>query len=115
MKLILQWIAISLAVYITAYLNLIKGIAVANIQTIFIIGACLVLINMFIKPVIKILTLPINIVTLGFFSLIINGLIFWYLGSGIINGFTVTGFNAAFWGSIVVSVLNWVLMKLLKL
>jgi putative membrane protein len=70
---------------------------------------------MFVKPIIKVLTLPINILTLGLFSLFINGAIFWYLGSGLIRGFSVRNFTAAFVGAIVVSIINWILVKIFKL
>lgn len=75
-----------------------------------IVGACLTLFNMFIKPIVNILTLPINIVTLGLFSLVINGVLFWYLGT-LIKGFEVTTFTAAFVGALLVSIINWVLKK----
>lgn len=115
MKIILHWVALSIAVFITTQITLIKGLNVSPIWIVLIVGACLTLINMFIKPIIKILTLPINILTLGLFSLVINGLIFWYLGSGIIKGFFVDGFAPAFWGALVISILNWIITKILKI
>jgi putative membrane protein len=51
----------------------------------------LTLFNMFIKPIVNVLTLPINVITLGLFSLVINGVLFWYLGT-LIKGFSVDGF-----------------------
>ncbi len=108
MKIILHWIILSLAVFATT--KIISGISLAPIWVALIVGACLTLFNMFIKPVINILTLPINIVTLGLFSLVVNGLLFWYLGN-VINGFNVTTFSAAFVGAILVSVINWILKK----
>ena len=107
-KIILRWIALSCAVWVTS--QIIPGIVVNPFWVAFIVGAFLTLFNMFIKPVINILTLPINIVTLGLFSLVVNGLLFWYLGN-IINGFNVTTFSAAFVGAILVSVINWILKK----
>jgi len=108
MKIILHWIILSTAVFVTT--KIISGISLDPIWVALIVGACLTLFNMFIKPVINILTLPINIVTLGLFSLVVNGLLFWYLGN-IINGFNVTTFSAAFVGAILVSVINWILKK----
>lgn len=108
MKIILHWILISIAVLVTTFV--VSGISVEPIWMALIVGACLTLFNMFIKPIINILTLPINIVTLGIFSLVINGALFWYLGT-LIKGFEVTTFTAAFVGALLVSVLNWVLKK----
>lgn len=108
MKIILHWIILSVAVFVTS--KIISGIVVDPVWTVLIVGACLTLFNMIIKPVINILTLPINIITLGLFSLVINGILFWYLGV-LIEGFNVTTFYAAFIGALLVSVINWVLKK----
>lgn len=108
MKIILHWILISVSVFIAS--KIVDGIFVDPIWMAFIVGACLALFNMFIKPIIKILTLPLNIITFGLFSLVINGAIFWYLGT-IINGFSVESFLAAFLGALIVSILNWMLSK----
>lgn len=109
MKIILHWIILSVAVWATT--QIISGISVNPLYVSLIVGACLTLFNMFIRPIINVLTLPINIVTLGLFSLVVNGLLFWYLGN-VIRGFTVTTFTAAFVGAILVSVINWILTKL---
>jgi putative membrane protein len=108
MRIILHWVLISVSVFIAS--KIIDGIYVDPIWMAFVVGACLALFNMFIKPIIKILTLPLNIITFGLFSLVINGAIFWYLGT-IIDGFTVMSFWAAFLGALIVSVLNWMLSK----
>jgi len=108
MKIILHWIILSVAVYVTT--QIISGITVEPIWVALIVGACLALFNMIIKPVINILTLPINILTLGLFSLVINGILFWYLGV-LIEGFSVSTFYAAFIGALIVSIINWVLKK----
>ena len=112
MKLILRWLILSVAVWATT--KIVSGIIINPLWVVFIVGACLTLVNMFIKPIISILTLPLTIITLGLFSLIINGAIFWYLGSGIIKGFTVTTFTAAVVGSIVISILNWLFAKIFR-
>lgn len=112
MKIILHWIALSIAVWVTT--KVLSGININPLWVVLIIGACLTLVNMFIKPIINILTLPLNIITLGLFSLVINGVIFWYLGSGVIQGFTVETFSAAFIGALVVSILNWLITKIFR-
>lgn len=112
MKIILHWIALSIAVWATT--KILSDININPLWVVLIVGACLTLVNMFIKPIINILTLPLNIITLGLFSLVINGAIFWYLGSGVIQGFKVETFSAAFIGSLVVSILNWLITKVFR-
>lgn len=112
MKIILHWLILSFAIWVTT--RFISGVTVDPIWMVLIVGACLTLVNMFFKPIIHILTLPLNIMTLGLFSLVINGAIFWFLGSGIIKGFKVSDFYSAFIGALVVSILNWLITKVLR-
>jgi uncharacterized membrane protein YvlD (DUF360 family) len=65
-----------------------------------------------IRPVLIVLTLPINVLTLGFFTLVINGLLFWFVAS-FVRGFYVAGFWSAVGGAIIYSVLSWALSSLL--
>ena len=111
-KFILRLVALSCAVWVTA--QIIPGIVVNPYWVAFIVGACLTVFNMFIKPIVKILTLPLNILTLGLFSLVINSAIFWYLGT-LISGFTVDKFSTAFIGAIFVSIINWFFKKVFPL
>jgi len=108
MKIILHWLILSVAVFATT--KIVSGVIVDPIYVALIVGACLALFNMIIKPIINILTLPINIITLGLFSLVINGALFWYLGT-LIKGFHVETFQAAFIGALLVSIINWILNK----
>ncbi len=111
MRIIAHWIILSVAVWGTA--RFISGISVDPIWVSLIVGACLTLFNMFLKPIIHMLTLPLNFLTLGFFSLLVNGFVFWYL-STIIRGFSVSGFYAAFIGALAVSILNWLIYKVFR-
>ena len=71
------------------------------------------IINAFIRPVLLLLSLPFILVTLGFFILVVNALMLWLAGS-IVPGFHVDGFWNAFLGSIVVSLVSWVLSAFFK-
>ena len=74
-------------------------------------------INAFIRPVAKILTFPIIILTLGFFALVVNGLMLWLtssLSDRLGLGFHVSGFWAAFWGALVVSIVSTILSMLIR-
>jgi putative membrane protein len=111
MKIIVHWITLSVAVFLAS--RFISGITIDPIWTALVVGACLTLFNMIVKPIINILTLPINILTLGLFSLVINGALFWYLGT-LIKGFSVATFTAAFIGALIVSILSWLISKVFR-
>ena len=66
------------------------------------------IVNTFIRPVLVFFTLPISLLTLGLFTLVINALLFWLVGS-LVTGFEVHGFLSAFFGAIIVSIISWVL------
>ncbi|MFC1608843.1 phage holin family protein [Patescibacteria group bacterium] len=103
---IFHWAVFTLAVVVAAYV--LPGASVDGIATAFIVAVVLGLINMFIKPVVTILTLPINMMSLGLFSLVINaGLVM--LVDRMVEGFSVDGFLWALAFSIVVSLVNFVL------
>jgi len=111
MSIFFRWLMLILAVIASAYF--ISGITVAGILPAVIAGAVLVFIHTIIKPIIKILTLPINILTLGIFALVLNGLFFWF-ASTVVTGFDVANFVDAIWGSVIVSVLNWLTDRVTK-
>ncbi|MCA9353642.1 phage holin family protein [Candidatus Nomurabacteria bacterium] len=111
MKIIVHWLILTLAVFAVPYF--VGGISVDSVVVAIIVGACLAFINMVVKPVISILTLPINIITLGLFSLVINAGLF-YLVSTVVEGFSVDGFMPALWGSLVVSIINWFSGKVVR-
>ncbi len=102
---LLRWFITTLAVFALPYF--VDGVAVQSIVTALIVSACLVFINMVIKPIVTILTLPINILTLGLFSIVLNGVFFWFVAQ-IISGFTVASFTAAVVGALVISIINWI-------
>jgi putative membrane protein len=110
MKLLIHWIILTLSVL--AVSQFVPGIHVNSFMTALIVGAVLAFINLIIKPIVTLLTLPINVITLGLFSLVINGFFFWIV-SKIISGFEVRTFTAAVIGAFIVSILNWVGNKIL--
>lgn len=102
MNLVLKWALFSLAIIFIAWL--IPGIEVSNYVTALFVAILFGLINVFIKPIIMIVTLPINFLTLGLFTLIINAFLLWLTGY-IAPGFEVDGFWSAFFGAIILSFL----------
>ena len=96
---------------ISAYL--LPGVHVSNFWAAFFTAAVLGILNALIKPILIILTLPINILTLGLFTLVINALMI-LLASSIVKGFEVDGFWWAFLFAIILSVVNWLFSEIVK-
>ena len=103
MLLLVKWILFALAIMFTAWI--IPGISVAGFGSAMIVVVIMALINIFIKPLILLVTLPINILTLGLFLFVINALLLLLLGK-IAPGFQVDGFLSALVGSILISILG---------
>lgn len=89
----------------------IPGIVVANPYTALIVALLLGLLNLIVRPILFVLTLPITILTFGLFSFVLNAGLFWFVAS-FVEGFTVDGFIPAFLGALVMSVANWVGSKI---
>jgi putative membrane protein len=102
----------SLAVFITAYL-LQAGVVVRDFFTAIVVVVVLGIINTLIKPLIFILTLPINILTLGLFTFIINGLVI-LLVSAFVPGFAVKNILWAILFSLILSLISSILHSLTK-
>lgn len=108
MRIIISWLILTFAVLAVPYV--VSGIHVNGILTAIVVAAVLGFLNTVIKPVVTILTLPINIITLGLFSIILNGLFFWFVAV-IVSGFSIDSFWSAIWGALVITILNWVMNK----
>jgi putative membrane protein len=109
MKLILRWIINALAIIIVAYL--INGVNIEGFYTALWLSLFLGFINAIIKPILLIVTLPINILTLGLFTFVINAAII-LLANSVIKGFHVDGFWTALIFSVVLSIVSYILNKL---
>ena len=107
---LVKWLINSLAIFIVAHI--VKGIEVSNTAIVLVIALLLGIINAFLRPFIILITLPINILTLGLFTFFINGALF-YLVSKIVKGFAITGFWPAFWGYILFSLISFLLSLLI--
>jgi len=104
MKLLIVWIINALSLLALPYLF--DSIHVDSFYTAMIVAVVLGLVNAFIRPLVILLTLPATILTLGLFIFVINGLMFWFVGT-FIKGFTVGGFWPALFGAIAYSVISW--------
>lgn len=111
MNLILYLIINGLAVFITGYL--LPGVVLKSFFDAVIVAVVLGIINTLIKPVLIILTLPLNILTLGLFTFIINGLVI-LLTSSLVPGFSVKDLWTAIIFSLVLSIVGWFLNLITK-
>ena len=112
MLLIIRWLVNSLVLYLIA--SYLPGMSIKSFYTALIVVIVFGLVNALLGTILKILTLPINIITLGIGCLFINGLMFW-LTSTMIKGFEVAGFWPAFWGALIFTacstIINWLIKK----
>nr|WP_152823026.1 MULTISPECIES: phage holin family protein [unclassified Corynebacterium] len=106
------------AVALWAVTGLIAGVSVygatsgERLVSFLCSAALIVALNMTVRPVLRLIGLPLTILTLGFFALVINALVFLFAGSlsaALGLGLTVDGFRAAFWGAVVMGLANWLI------
>ncbi len=110
LKLLLVWLINALALLTVAYVM--PGIAVSSFWTAMVAAVVLGLVNAVIRPILILLTLPATLLSLGLFIFVINGLLFWFVGSTL-RGFEVGGFWAGMGGAIVYSIVSWALAAVL--
>ncbi|MBU1359085.1 MAG: phage holin family protein [Gammaproteobacteria bacterium] len=106
MRLLAKWLLSALALLTVAYVY--SGVTVTSFGSALIAAAVIGLLNMVLRPVLVVLTLPVTIVTLGLFLFVINALLFW-AASGLLGGFQVSGFLAALVGSLLYSLLGLII------
>lgn len=108
MKLIVHWLASAAAVFVTAYL--LPGVDVIDYWTALVVAIVLGIVNAILRPLLLILTLPINVLTLGLFTFVLNALLV-LMVSNIVPGFAVDGFWSAVFFGLVLSLVNSVLHR----
>lgn len=111
-RIVLNAVAVWVATLIVGGVDVTARTTAGKIGTLLVVGAIFGLVNAVIKPIAKLLSLPLIILTLGLFALVVNALLFW-LTAAVSNAlgapFEVDGFWSAFWGAIVVSLVSWLL------
>ncbi|UCD88928.1 MAG: phage holin family protein [Desulfobacterales bacterium] len=103
---VIRWLVLTFSIIASAYL--LDGIQVSGFISAFFAAAILGILNAFFRPILFILTLPINILSLGFFTFVINAAML-LMVSGVIPGFEVKGFWTAVFGSLFISLVSWAL------
>ena len=109
--LLLRWLILTVAILTAAYLF--PGIQVSGFGTALFAALILGILNAFFRPILFILTLPINVLTLGLFTFVINALLL-MMTSGVIGGLVVDGFGSALIGSLIISLVSWLLSSFIN-
>ncbi len=103
---LIRWLILTAAIIVTAYL--LDGIMISGFVSAFFAAAILGILNAFFRPILLILTLPINILSLGLFTIVINALLL-MMASGVIPGFMISSFWTALLGALLVSLVSFIL------
>jgi len=103
---LIRWMVLTLSIIIASYF--LDGIHVRDFFSAFLAAAVLGVLNVLLRPVLIILTLPITIFSLGLFMFVINAFLL-AMVSGVIPGFEVHGFWTAVFGALIISIINWLL------
>lgn len=106
MRLLIKWLILTLAILIAAHF--VPGAMISGFWPSFWLAAFLGVTNILLKPILIILTLPINILTLGLFTFVINAVII-LLAASIVKGFSISGFGSALLFGIVLSIVSYLL------
>lgn len=110
MQLLLIWILNALALLAVAYLM--PSIEVSGLMSALIAAAVIGLVNVLIRPVLILLTLPVTVLTLGLFIFVINGLLIYFVGH-VLQGFHVQSLLSGILGAILYSIISWLLTSLI--
>jgi len=100
----LRWLTLTGAILLASYM--LTGIQVSGFMSALGAAAILGILNAFFRPIALILTLPINILSLGLFTFVINAVML-KMASGVIGGFEVHGFWTAVFGALIISLVSW--------
>jgi putative membrane protein len=107
---LVRWLVNALGLFLIS--QVIRGIEVDGFLPALIAAALLGLINAILRPLIILITLPINILTLGLFTFLINGFLLYVVGE-VVRGFNVTGFWSAVFGALILSLLSGLVTALI--
>jgi len=109
LRLLIAWLLNALALLVLPYV--VHSIHVTSVSSALFAALALAFINTLIRPLLVLLTLPVTLLTLGLFIFVINGLLFWFVGS-FVPGFVVGGFWSGVFGAVVYSIVSWLLASL---
>ena len=108
--LVIRWLVSAVALYLTSLI--VRGIEIHGIVPLLFAAVTIGILNAVVRPIILLLTLPLNIVTLGLFTLVVNAFMLW-MASKVVIGFVVTGFWAALGGWLLMSFFTFLINMLI--
>ena len=111
MHLLARWILNALALLLVT--RIVPGVTVDGFYSALAVALVLGVVNALLRPILIFLTLPINLLSLGLFTFVLNALLFWFV-STLVKGFHVSGFAPAFWGALVLWAVSWITNALLS-
>lgn len=111
MNIIAKWVLNALALYIVA--RILPGIHLSDFGSALVAVVVIGLVNVLIKPILFLFTLPVTFITFGLFALVLNALMF-MLASSLTPGFKIDGFTTALLGSILLSLITTILHSLVQ-
>jgi putative membrane protein len=110
MRLLIGWAVNALCLLAIPYI--LPGVQISGFMAALIAALVIGLLNIIIKPILFVLTLPVSILTLGLFTFVLNGLMFW-LAAKFLDGFAVTNFGWAIAGAFAYTLISWAVSTLL--
>ena len=105
-SMLLIWLLSSLGIYLTS--KLVKGFEVSSFGTAMLASVIIGFLNMIIRPLLLILTLPVNVLTLGLFTFVVNAIVL-RMAAGILKNFEIKGWGPAILGALVLAMINIVI------
>ena len=111
MYLLLRWLLNALALLLVA--NVVRGVAVDSFYAALVVALVLGVLNAVVRPLLVLLTLPINVLTLGLFTFVINAGLIWFVGT-LVKGFHVSGFVPALYAALILWAVSWATNTLLR-
>jgi len=112
MKFIIRLLINAIALAVISYFS-IGGVHANGVWPALIVGAIVLgIANAILKPILIVVSCPLEVLTLGLFTLVINALIF-YFGLRLVSGWVVPSFMGAFWAALVMSIISWILSMVL--
>lgn len=108
---VIRWLVTTVALLVTA--TIIPGVHVNNVLTALLAAVVIGIVNAYVRPVFLFFTLPLNLLTLGLFTFVINGLML-LLAAFFVRGFQVTGFWSAVFGALLMSIVSSIINKVAR-
>ena len=109
MNFFVKWMLLALLIMLIAWI--IPGITISGFLSAMFVVVIMSILNVLIRPIIEFISLPLNLITLGLFSLITNTLLFLLIAK-FSPGFTIEGFWSGFWGAIILSIFTPIIDKI---